>query len=131
MGMSFWLGIIIGFVLSVAWWYITVRKLIPRIEVGDLRRIEFVGEAPKFRFTVDNAGHRHAVDVRVSCTLFSTGWASDPDNIIATVDLPTTLKTIDIMPGKAWPWSSQKRLRKLNKFGPRFVTFAPEQISGV
>jgi hypothetical protein len=132
--MEFWAGILIGFVLSVlltaGFWGLTTKILTPKLEAYDPRGQ--VGGPLKlaesrrhdgvwtYQFNVENSGHRHAVDIEFSCTLFSTGWASDEATRIATISLPVTTGRIGIMPAHR---SRRNRKHPLTFLGPRIVTF--------
>lgn len=132
--MEFWAGILIGFVLSVlltaGFWALTMKILTPKLEAFDPRGQ--VGDPLKlvetrrhdgvwsYRFNVGNSGHRHAVDIEFSCTLFSTGWATDDATRIATISLPVTTGRIGIMPAHR---SRKNRRHPLTFLGPRVVTF--------
>jgi hypothetical protein len=132
--MEFWAGILIGFVLSVlltaGFWGLTTKILTPKLEAYDPRGQ--VGGPLKlaesrrhdgvwtYQFNVENSGHRHAVDIEFSCTLFSTGWASDEATRIATISLSVTTGRIGIMPAHR---SRRNRKHPLTFLGPRIVTF--------
>src|SRR5580704_335573 len=105
MGWSFWAGILIGFLLSLAltvgFWLMTTKWLVPQLTAGrPMRIIESRREDGtwSYRLAVGNEGRRHAVDVTFSCTMFSEGWAGDPDGLIATVALPVSTGRIGVMP---------------------------------
>jgi hypothetical protein len=130
MGWSFWSGILIGFILSVllavGLWAVTMKILVPDLRTDDplrLHETENDDGTWSYRFEVSNIGRRHAVDVEFSCTLFSQGWASDPDGLIATIALPVTTGRIGIMPAHR---SRRNRRHPLNFVGPRVVTFRTE-----
>jgi hypothetical protein len=132
--MEFWAGILIGFVLSVVltagFWGLTIKILTPKLEAydprgqvgGPLKLVETKSHDGvwSYQFNVENSGRRHAVDIEFSCTLFSTGWASDPVTHIATISLPVTTGRIGIMPAHR---SRRNRKHPLTFLGPRVVTF--------
>jgi hypothetical protein len=132
--MEFWGGIFIGFALSVllaaGFWGLTMRILTPKLKAydprgqvgGPLKLVETKRDdgSWSYHFNVENSGHRHAVDIEFSCTLFSTGWASDGPTRIATISLPVTTGRIGIMPAHA---SRRNSKHPLTFLGPRVVTF--------
>jgi hypothetical protein len=127
MGWSFWAGILIGFVLSVGltigFWLATTKWLVPQLTAGHPMRLleSHHGDGTwSYRLEVGNEGRRHAVDVEFSCTLFSEGWAGDPDGLIATVALPVSTGRIGVMPAHR---TRRNRRHPLTFVGPRVVTF--------
>src|ERR1700680_694452 len=132
--MEFWAGILIGFVLSVlltaGFLALTMKILTPKLEAydprgqvgGPLKLVETKRHDGvwSYQFNVENSGRRHAIDVEFSCTLFSTGWASDEAARIATISLPVTTGRIGIMPAHR---SRRNREHPLTFLGPRIVTF--------
>jgi hypothetical protein len=132
--MEFWAGILIGFVLSVlltaGFWALTIKILTPKLEAydprgqvgGPLKLVETKRHDGvwSYQFNVENSGRRHAVDIEFSCTLFSTGWASDQATRIATISLPVTTGRIGIMPAHR---STRNRKHPLTFLGSRIVTF--------
>jgi hypothetical protein len=78
MGIDFWAGILIGFALSVAFWLFAIKYLVGRLRISDsIEEIADTDGRLKYRFDVGNVGYRDAIDVAVSCTLFSCNWAQD------------------------------------------------------
>jgi hypothetical protein len=127
MGIDFWAGILIGFVLSVAlalaFWAVTTKILVPKLVISnELAERENTDGTWSYHFTVANGGRRDAVDVIISCTLFSVQWGSDPENHIATIKVPITTGRIGIMPRRKK--RSSKRL--LDIVGPRVITISPK-----
>jgi hypothetical protein len=100
--MTFWAGIAIGFALSVAFWLLTTKGLIARIDVSKnlFERTEPAGRLCYYA-RIRNTGGRDAVDVSIRCTLYSRGWATDPPGLRAVIALPIMLNgSIDLMPGR-------------------------------
>jgi hypothetical protein len=129
MDLTFWLGILLGFIGSVILWYITTKVLTPRLSVSTtLEMTRDPAGGLRYRFSLRNESHRDAVDVIVKCTLFSEGWASGPPDEIATIDIPVSVGQIDVMPGRRYFWSSSKS-RLLDRVGDRFVTLYVRDIS--
>lgn len=126
MGIDFWTGILIGFGLSVlltiGFWAITAKLLVPKLVISEkLIEQENNDGTWSYRFTVRNAGRRDAVDVTISCTLFSVSWGNDPGDHIATIKLPITTDRIGIMPRQG----RRGKPRMLDIVGPRVITLAP------
>ncbi|HEV2450646.1 MAG TPA: hypothetical protein VGS62_01810 [Streptosporangiaceae bacterium] len=126
MGVDFWAGILIGFfltvVLTIGFWLLTTKILVPELVISEqLTELEKDDGTWSYRFTVSNTGRRDAVDVTVSCTMFSSGWGSDPDDHIATIKLPVTTGRIGIMPRRA----RRGKRRMLDIVGPRVITLSP------
>jgi hypothetical protein len=121
LGLDFWVGILIGFVLSVAFWVVTTKWLVARLRVHQ-QLTETVLPDGRIRhiFMIENVGYRDAIDVNVSCTLYSLGWAGDPKNLIATVAIPVSVGRILIMPPSRHPRRLRKK-RPVDRLGPRVI----------
>jgi hypothetical protein len=114
------IGIGAGFALSVILWFLTVKVLIAHVDVVDETLHEEQSRDGTYRywFSIENKGYRDALDVSVTCTLFSRGWGTDDDAIIATIDIPVSVHRIDVMPGKRL---FVNRDHRINRIGARLI----------
>lgn len=129
MDLTFWLGIVLGLLSSILFWYVTTKILTPKLSVSNsLERSDDREGKPRYRFTLRNEGHRDAVDVRVKCTLFSHGWARGASDEIAIVDIPVAVGQIDVMPGRRWPLF-KTAARPLDILGDRIVSLQLNNVS--
>src|ERR1700674_721724 len=124
---TFWLGIPIGLGIAFVFWYITTKVLTSQLSVSE-SLVKLTGPDSKrtYRFSLKNDGRRDAVDVRVKCNLFSTGWAQGPPDEIATIDVPVSVGQIDVMPGRRF-WFLPAR--PIDNVGDRIVTLQLAAIS--
>jgi hypothetical protein len=100
-GVDFWIGILIGFAFSVEFLVVhgeMARR--PPSRPNFIDEIVDIDGTRQCRFFAQNVGHRDAVDVAVKCTLYSTAWANGPPDLIATIDIPLTVRGLVLMPGR-------------------------------
>jgi hypothetical protein len=124
---SFWAGALIGVGASALAWFIPAKVLVPEIEFGDLRRTKVNGQY-RYTITIENIGRRDIIDVTVSCTLFSRGWGDGNESITATVNIPTPVGHIDVMPGTA---SGRTTPELADLMTSRIITLQPHLITSV
>ena len=130
MGNDFWAGVLLGFALSVMFWLITTKVLVARLTLPSVIT-ELIEEDGTFsyQFWLENKGQRDAVDVNVRCTLYSTGWSGDPSELVATIALPLSIQSINVMAGRRHMHRIHGRSRPIDRIGPRKITFRLGSIS--
>ena len=134
MGVDFWSGILIGFGLSIFFWFVTTQILVARLTIqGDLEESHDPESGYSYSFLLSNKGQRDAIDVAVRCTLYSHGWATDDSDTVALIDLPVSLNgSIDIMEGRHHVRNLLHRRRRRNTDAYAWIiSFRPGEIPEV
>lgn len=130
MGIDFWSGILIGFVLSAAFWFLTAKWLVARLKISDyIEEVENPNGSLRYRIFLANAGHRDAINVNVGCSMYSIGWAGDPADMVATITIPVSNSDIDLMAGRSWTRATLKFKRMIDFVGTRFIYLDIGKIS--